>query len=152
MELPGELLLTLLTGTYFADPLSPDKIISTSRISTEAEGRQRALAPWQWARSNEDMGTDSCRPPVSESLLSGILSYPATVTPSSRKIPLLVTLLSSHQAQYFNFTDSIWLLSLLSCGRNSSFQPEGDMPSSETKLHGFFGRQMFSADNFLNNF
>jgi len=43
--LPAELLLTLLTGTCFADPLSPDKIISASQISMEAEGGERAPTP-----------------------------------------------------------------------------------------------------------
>ena len=70
----------------------------------------------------------------------------------SRKTPLFVALLSSHKAHYFSFTDSIFLISLLSCGKNPSFQSEGDLLRSETKLHLLVGRQMFSADNMLNNF
>lgn len=34
--LPTGLMLILFTGTYFAEPLSPDKIISTSQIATNA--------------------------------------------------------------------------------------------------------------------
>lgn len=148
------MLLTLLTGTYLADPLSPDKIISTSLISTEAEGGKewRGLSlhsgrPARWRRTRGGTAVDSEPVFFSECFLT-----PTMVTPSSRKTPLFATFLSSHQAQYFSFTDSIWLISLLSCDRNSPFQPEGDMPSSETKLHLFFGRQMFSADNLLNTF
>lgn len=132
--LPTELLLTPLTGTYFANPLSPDKIISASQISWRPREEIGLQLHGKYAHSNGDTGTDSCRPRVSQSLLSEMLSYPAMVTPSRRKPPLFATL-SSHQTQYFSFPDSIWLISLLSCGRNSSFQPEGDTPSSETKLH-----------------
>lgn len=42
--LPAELLLTGLTRTYSANPLSPDKIISTGQISTEAEGEEKPPA------------------------------------------------------------------------------------------------------------
>lgn len=60
-------------------------------------------------------------PSVNESLLPAILSYPTVLITLSRKPPLLTTLLSSCKAQYFSFTDSLLLISLPLCGKNSSF-------------------------------
>lgn len=49
----------------------------------------------------------------------GILSYPTMVMLSGRKTPRFATLLSSHKAQYFSFTDSTLLILLRLCGKNS---------------------------------
>lgn len=35
LPLPAKALSTVFTGTYFVDPLSPDKIISTSQRATQ---------------------------------------------------------------------------------------------------------------------
>lgn len=85
--LPAELLLTPLTGTYFANPLSPDKIISASQISRRPREERGPQLHGKCAHSNRDTGTrghgdtgtDSCRPCVSQSLLSEMLTYLAMV-------------------------------------------------------------------------
>lgn len=64
---------------------------------------------------------------------------------------LATALLSSWKGQHFRFTDSILLISLLLGGKTTSFQPEGDMRSSETKLYWFLGRRMLPEYNLLNN-
>ena len=152
---PAGLQMTL-SVTYAADPLSPDKIISTSQKTTNTEEAEMVLTPRWWDCHNSEPGRTRGQTSVDlvicEPLLPRIL-YPTTVLLSSRKTPLLPTGLPSHKAQCFNFpTDSILLISLLSHGKNSSLQPEGDPPRSETKLHLFLGRQMFSADNSVDNF
>ena len=136
--------------------MSPDKIISTSQKTTNTEEAVMVLTPRWWDCHNSEPGRTRGQTSVDlvicEPLLPRIL-YPTMVLLSSRKTPLLPNGLPSHKAQCFNFpTDSILLISLLLHGKNSSLQPEGDPRRSETKLHLFLGRQMFSADNSVDNF
>lgn len=115
------------------------------------------LIPRWWdchdSKPGKTWGQTSVDLVICEPLLPRIPSYPTMVLVLSRKTSLLPTGLPSHKVECFNFpTDGILLVSLLLHGKNSSLQPEGDPLRSEMKLHLFLGRQMFSADNSVDNF
>lgn len=138
------MLLTLFTGTSLADPLSPDKIIKTSQITTSTEEVEIASLGQGVAEAqvSEKAGSKLLDPTAGHCFFPESFLIPQWCHCGARKHHF-ATLLSSHKAQYFSSTDSILLISRLSCGR----KPERDVLSSDTKLHLFFERQMFSADN-----
>lgn len=74
------------------------------------------------------------------SSLLRLCSYPTVV--EQKTTHFAATFLSLWKGQHYRFTDSILLNPLLLYGKTTSFQPEGDMPSLETKLYRFLGRWM----------
>ena len=82
-------------------------------------------------------------------LLAVPLAVMQTHSISVKQVQVVDSHLQGRECEPLSGTAHTRLAPVLSPG---SLQPDGDPLRSETKLHLFLGRQMFSADNSVDNF